>query len=281
MAEVAVLGTGIMGAEIARNLARAGHAVRVWNRTRSKAEPLAADGAGVCETPAQAADGAEVMVTMLADGPAVEAVAGEALAPGIVWLQTSTVGVAATERLAALAEEVGAVFVDAPVLGSKPAAEAGELVVLASGPESAEEACRPVFEAIARRWLWLGAAGAGTRMKLVVNTWVLTTVENVAETLALAEALGIDPRRFLEAVQGAPFDMPYLHAKAALILAREFTAQFPLELAAKDLRLALEAAGDGVRLEAARAALAQMERAVELGHGREDSSATWHAVRGF
>lgn len=281
MAEVAVLGTGIMGAGIARNLVRAGHAVRVWNRTRSKVEPLAEAGARVCETPAEAAGGAEMMVTMLADGRAVEAVAGEALAPGIVWLQTSTVGVAATERLAALAEEVGAVFVDAPVLGSKPAAESGELVVLASGRESAEEACRPVLEAIARRWLWLGEAGAGTRMKLVANTWVLTTVENVAETLALAEALGIDPRRFLEAVQGAPFDMPYLHAKAALILARDFTAQFPLELAVKDLRLALEAAGDGVRLESARAALAQMERAVELGHGGEDSAATWHAVTGL
>jgi 3-hydroxyisobutyrate dehydrogenase len=280
MAEVAVLGTGIMGAGIARNLARGGHAVRVWNRTRSKAEPLAADGARVCDTPSQAAEGADVLVTMLADGPAVEAVAPEALSEGIVWVQTSTVGVAATDRLAHLAADAGAVFVDAPVLGSKAAAEAGELTVLGSGPAGAEEQCRPVFDAIARKWLWVGDAGAGTKLKLIANAWVLTTVANVAETIALAEALGIDPRRFLEAVEGAPFDMPYLHAKAALILSRDFTAQFPLELAVKDLRLALEAAGSDVRLGTVRAALAEMERAVELGYGREDSAATWFAAAG-
>jgi 3-hydroxyisobutyrate dehydrogenase len=190
----------------------------------------------------------------------------------------STVGVAATERLAQLASGAGAVFVDAPVLGSKAAAEAGELMVLASGPADAEERCRQLFDVIARRWLWLGPAGTGTKLKLISNAWVLTMVENVAETFALAEALGTDPRRFLDAIEGGPMDLPYLHWKGALILARDFTAQFPLEHAAKDLRLVLEAAGDDLDLGAVRATLAHMERAVDLGHGREDSAATWYAV---
>ena len=273
-----MLGTGIMGAPMARNLARAGHAVRVWNRTRSKAEPLAADGACVCDTAAEATERAEVVVTMLADGAAVEAVAADALSEGLLWIQTSTVGVAATESLARIAASAGAILVDAPVLGSKPQAEAGELVVLASGPEDATDRCAPVFEPIARRWLWVGEAGAGNRLKLVANTWVLCTVETVAETFGLAEALGLDPRRFLELIEGSPFDMGYARAKADLILRRDWRATFPLELAAKDLRLVVEAAGGEIELSGVRATLGQFERAVELGHGRDDTAAAWDAV---
>ena len=283
MAEVAVLGTGIMGAGMARNLAGAGHAVRVWNRTAAKAEPLSADGARVCSTAAEAAEGAEALITMVADGAAVEAAAGEGvldvLQAGALWLQTSTIGVASTERASRLAARAGVVFVDSPVLGSKTQAEAGELVMLASGPPEAQARCQPFFEAVGRKTVWLGRAGLGSRLKLVVNTWVLTSVENVAETIALAQALDLDPRAFLEAIEGAPFDMPYAHVKAGLILSQDFGPQFPLEHAAKDLRLALEAADDEVALAAVRAALSQFERSIELGHGRDDSSSTWFATQ--
>src|SRR4051794_6288892 len=145
MTTIALLGTGIMGAPMARNLLAAGHAVRVWNRTRAKAEPLATDGAVVCATPAEAAAGADILLTMLADATAVEqSVAGDdgALAAlardgrdDIVWLQMSTVGIAGTDRLAALAARHSIAYVDAPVLGTKQPAEQGALTVLAAGAE--------------------------------------------------------------------------------------------------------------------------------------------------
>ncbi len=223
MAHVTVLGTGIMGAPIARNLLRAGHDVRVWNRSVEKAESLAEDGATVARTPQEAAAGVDFVITMLTDAQAVEQVmvesgALDALPDGALWIQSSTIGVAATERLARLTEERGIVFVDAPVLGTKKPAEDGELVMLASGPEGAREACEPVFAAIARHSVWLGEAGLGTRLKLVVNSWILCTVENIAETFVLARTLVLDPRRFLEAIAGGGTDMPYAHLKGEAIL---------------------------------------------------------------
>jgi NAD binding domain of 6-phosphogluconate dehydrogenase len=159
---MAFLGTGIMGGPIARNLAGAGHEVTVWNRSREKAEGL---GARVAESPAEAVDGAEVLVTMLADGPAIEAVVPE-LDPETLWIQMSTIGVADTARFSARHPR----YVDAPVLGSKPQAETGELLVLAAGAERPEE----VFDAIATRVMWLAdEPGAGTKLKLATNLWRL------------------------------------------------------------------------------------------------------------
>jgi 3-hydroxyisobutyrate dehydrogenase len=266
---IAVLGTGIMGGPIARNLAAAGHDVRVWNRTRPKAEGL---GAEVAETPAQAVDGAEVLITMLADGPAVEATVPE-LDPAVVWVQMSTIGVSDTARFA----ERHPRFVDAPVLGSKPPAEAGQLLVLAAGRERPKE----LFEPIAGKVMWLAdEPGAGTKLKLATNLWIMNLVENLAETFALAEALGVDPRRFLEAIEGRAMDSPYAHMKGEKILNGDFTAQFALRNAAKDVRLALEAARSvGLDLGLAPASLERYERAVELGHGDEDTAAVWFASR--
>ena len=143
---IAVLGTGTIGEPVARNLGRAGFAVRAWNRTRAKAEPLAADGVTIAGSPAEAVAGADVFLTLLSDGDAVEDVvarhgAAESARESAVWIQSSTVGLAATERLEALADEHGLVFVDAPVLGTREPAEKGELVVFASGPESASPPC--------------------------------------------------------------------------------------------------------------------------------------------
>jgi 3-hydroxyisobutyrate dehydrogenase len=166
VATVAVLGTGIMGGPIARRLAEAGHEVRVWNRTREKAEALA--GVTVAATPAEAAAGAEAVVTMLADAAAVDAVMAAGGVPdGTLWIQMSTVGAEPTDRWARAAGERDVVFVDAPVLGSRPHAEAGELFVLASGPEEARPRCEPLFAPLARRVEWLGEAGLGSRLKLV------------------------------------------------------------------------------------------------------------------
>lgn len=285
MARVAVLGMGIMGGPMARNLLRAGHKVSVWNRTEEKARALEDDGAEVTGSPADAVTGAEIVITMLADARAVDAVmldagALDAIPDGALWLQTSTVGLEATERLAARAEELGIAFVDAPVLGSSKPAEDGELVVLASGPDEARPRCEPVFDAIARSHMWLGEAGLGTRLKLVANNWILCTVENIAETFVLAEKLGVDPRRFLEVIAGGGMDMPYAHVKGEMILKGEFPPSFPLRLARKDAALIVEAAGD-VDLPLARATSAQFDRAFELGHGDEDMIAIYSASGGW
>jgi 3-hydroxyisobutyrate dehydrogenase len=278
--KVAVLGTGIMGAPMARNLARAGNDVTVWNRTRAKAD--AVEGARAVETPKDAVAAAEVALTMLADGGAVEQTMGDAL-PALprdaVWIQSSTVGIEATERLQRLAAEHGVAFVDAPVLGTKKPAEDGMLVVLASGPEEVRERVQPLFDAVAQRTMWLGPAGAGSRLKLVANNWVLSLVEAIGETFALAGALGLDGNLFLDAIRGGGLDVGYAHLKGAQILARDFPASFPLVLGEKDARLVLEAAeAHGLRMALTETVRAQFRRAIELGHGDEDMASTFYAT---
>ncbi|MDP9302974.1 MAG: NAD(P)-dependent oxidoreductase [Actinomycetota bacterium] len=180
-----------MGAPMARNLARATHDVTVWNRTVQKAEALEEDGAHVASTPVDAVRDAELVLTMLADARAVEETmiesgALDVMPQGTLWIQSSTIGVAATERLDEQAGERGITFVDAPVLGTKKPAEDGQLFMLASGREEARAPCEPVFDAVSRGHVWLGEAGLGTRLKLVVNSWILCTIENLSETFVLA-----------------------------------------------------------------------------------------------
>jgi 3-hydroxyisobutyrate dehydrogenase len=275
---VALLGTGTMGAAMARNLAAAGLPLRVWNRTASRARPLA-DVATVADTAAAAVDGADVVVTMLYDGAAVEStMEGLTLAPGAVWVQSATVGIAATERLASLATSLGVAFVDAPVLGTKQPAEDGALVVLASGPTSARPVVDPVFSAIGSRTMWVGEAGAATRLKLVVNGWVFTVLEGVADSMAMARDLGLDPALFLEAVRGGATDAPYVQLKGSAMLSDSFDPAFALAGALKDADLVLEAASSvGTDLAALPAVREHLQRAVDAGHGDLDMSATWKA----
>jgi 3-hydroxyisobutyrate dehydrogenase len=279
---VAVLGTGIMGAPIARNLRAAGFDVHAWNRSPEKAEALADAGIVPADAIADAADGADVVITMLSDGDAVEAVAGEALEAmdDAVLLQMSTIGIEATARLAERAAQAGVPFVDAPVLGTKAPAEQGKLIVLASGPEDVRERVDPIFAAIGAKTLWLGEAGRGSRLKLVINTWLLALTEGLAEAIALAEALDVDPQTFLDAIDGGPMGAPYANMKGKLMIERDFPPSFPLELALKDARLALAAAEQqGLRLGALAAIAEQMARAVEAGHGKDDMAATIQASR--
>ncbi|MEV7868352.1 NAD(P)-dependent oxidoreductase [Streptomyces sp. NPDC088124] len=284
---VAVLGTGIMGAGMARNLCRAGLDVRVWNRTPAKAEALAADGARVAATPAEAVGGADVVLTMLYDGPAVVAAmeaAAPGLRPGTVWLQSTTVGVEAVTPLAEFAAERGLVFVDGPVLGTRAPAESGQLLVLAAGPPRAREPLAPVLDAVGSRTVWLGDEGgtaAATRLKLVCNSWVLALTHATAEALSLAKGLGVDPAGFLEAVGGGPLDCGYLRAKSQAILADDYTPNFSVTTAAKDARLIVAAgAAEGVRLDLAAAGAERFRRAAEQGHGDDDMAATYFASFG-
>ena len=245
---VAVLGAGgTMGLPMARNIAGAGIAVRAWNRTRDKAEPLAGDGVEVHDSAAEAADGASIVLTVLSDADAVVSTmegSGGALAKagdGAIWLQMSTIGIEGSERCAELAEQHGLVLVDAPVVGTKKPAEEGKLTVLASGPEDVHGRVEPVFDAVGQKTVWLGDAGTGQRMKLVINAWLLSLVEGLAETIAFAEGTGIDPADFLQTISGGPIDTGYAQLKGKMMIERSFEPSFKLGLAAKDARLVQEA----------------------------------------
>jgi 3-hydroxyisobutyrate dehydrogenase len=251
---VAFLGTGTMGAPMARNLCGAGLPVRVWNRDRAKAEPLREVGAEVAGSPAEAVAGADVVVTMLFDADAVLDVIGQASpASGTLWLQTSTVGIDGIERCRQVAGELGLVLVDCPVLGTLKPAQEGTLVVLAGGPDTAREQAAPVLDAVGGRTLWLGEVGRGTRLKLVCNAWVLTLTTAVAQSVAMAETLGLDPRSFLDAIGGGGTDTPYAHVKGAAMIAHDYPVAFALSNATKDAGLIVEAvrrAGGNDRLAA-------------------------------
>ncbi|MFE7775037.1 NAD(P)-dependent oxidoreductase [Streptomyces sp. NPDC057445] len=269
---------------MARSMLRAGLPVRAWNRTRAKAEALVADGAYCAATPAEAVTGADVVVTVLNDGPRVLAAmrdAADGLAPGTVWAQAATVGDAATSELAGFAREHALIFFDAPVLGSQPAAEAGELLVLAAGPPDARAALAPVLDAIGRRTTWVGDDGssaAASRLKLVLNSWLTAVTHATAEVVALARALDVDPQAFLDSVAGGALDNGYMRLKSAMMLNGDYTATFTVDNALKDARLITEAADRaGVRLDLAQAGVARFERVERAGHGADDMAASYLA----
>jgi len=277
--KVAVLGAGsTMGLPIARNIARAGIQVRGWNRTAEKAKPLEEDGALVFDTASEAADGAGVILTMLADADAVINAVEAAVKSSrddAIWIQMSTIGETGTDRCAELADGHSLTLIDAPVLGTKQPAEEAKLVVLASGPESARERAQPIFDAVAQKTMWVGEAGAGTRLKMVANSWVLTVTEGTAEAIALAEGLGLDPQLFLDAIEGGTLDLPYLRIKAKAIMERSFEPSFRLTLAAKDARLIEESAQ---RHEIDVPLFSTIRRRLAEGaeeHGDEDFCATY------
>ena len=262
---VAVLGTGTMGAGMVTSLRRAGLEVRAWNRDPAKARALTGTGARAVDDPGAAVDGADVAVTMLLDADAVLDVVRQATpAAGTTWLQCSTVGVEGADRTVALARELGLVLVDCPVLGTREPAEKGALTLLASGPDDAREPLAPVLDAIGARTLWLGEAGAGSRLKLAVNSWLFMLTAGAAQAIALTRALGLDPRLFLDAIDGGPVDARYAHLKGALMIAGDFPPSFGLTGAAKDARLIRTALRDtGVADRLTAAVLETMEAAAE------------------
>jgi 3-hydroxyisobutyrate dehydrogenase len=280
---VAVLGTGIMGAPMARNAAAAGLTVRAWKRSREQAEPLAGDGVDVCDTAADAVRGADLVVTMLPNADVVASVMEDAAGAfdGAGWVQMSTVGLEGIARLQDLAGHLGLRLLDAPVSGTKAPAEQGALVVLASGDESVREEARPFLDAVGSKTVWLGTdVGRASRMKLVLNDWVIGLTQATAEVLALARGLGIEGEQVLETLQGGPLDSAYLQMKGKMMLAGDYPPSFPLRLAHKDVHLVLEAAQEGgVELPATEGAEDAFHRAEDAGHGDRDMSAVFEAVK--
>jgi 3-hydroxyisobutyrate dehydrogenase len=272
---VAVLGIGAMGHGMATSALRAGIRTIVWNRTPEATRDLAGLGAEVAENAADAARRAGIVVTMVTDTEAVISIARQegmlaALAPGAIWVQMSTIGVG-IERVAALVhlERPDVTLVDAPVSGSTGPAEQGQLTIFASGPDEARSRVAPLFDALGQRTTWVGQVGAGSRLKLVNNTWLAFTAEAVGVSVALARRLGFETEAVIDAIGGGPLVSPWQAAKLQRIAQGEFSAQFALSLALKDVHLAVQAADDNGF--AALAHLAEeWQQVVDTGLGSQD-----------
>ena len=275
---------------MASRFAGAGFPLTVWNRDGAKAERAAAEatsagaagGVTVAASPAEAVGAGDVVVTMLADGPVTESVMADAVRsarPGATWVQMATVGAESTTRLAALAADAGVRFVDAPVLGTKGPAQQGKLTVFAAGPDDLHAVAETVFAPVAATVRWVGDVGAGTRLKLVVNAWLAALLAGLAEAVALAEHLGVDPRTFLDAIDGGPIGPPYARLKGDMMVGRDYTPSFPLHLLTKDVDLVAAAAADAgldLRLPAA---IRSLLVAAEEEHGDDDMAAAVEALR--
>jgi 3-hydroxyisobutyrate dehydrogenase len=269
---------------MAASALRAGIPTIVWNRNLEAARDLAELGAEVAPTAADAARRAAIVVTMVTDADAVISVARDqgmlgALAPGAIWVQMSTIGVAGIDRVAALAgtERPDVMFLDAPVSGSRDPAERGELTIFASGPGEARARVTPLFSALGQRTIWVGQAGAGTRLKLVNNTWLAFATEAVATSVALAHRLGLDTGTVVDALGGGPLVSAWQAAKLQRIAHGEFSAQFALSLALKDVHLALEAA-DSERFAVLACLAGEWQQAVDQGLGEQDLTVVTRAL---
>jgi 3-hydroxyisobutyrate dehydrogenase len=281
---VAILGIGAMGHGMATSALRAGIPTVVWNRDPEATRDLAELGAEVADTAADAARRAAIVVTMVTDTNAVVSIARDqgmlaALAPGAIWVQMSTIGVTGIEQVAAMvdAERRDVTLIDAPVSGSRDPAEQGALTIFASGPDEARPRVAPLFDALGQRTIWVGPVGAGSRVKVVNNTWLAFGAEAIATSVALARHLGLETETVADALGGGPLESPWQAAKLQRIAKGEFSAQFALSLALKDVRLALEAAGHD-RFTAFACLADEWQQAVDQGLGDQDLTVVTRAL---
>lgn len=278
---VAVLGLGAMGHAFAANLLKADFRVSVWNRSPGKADDLVANGARLADSAADAVNDAQAVIVMLPDLAVTRDVllgdhgALAAMPKGAVLIQMGTLGVAETDRLIAEVGEIrdDIVFVDAPVSGTKTPAEQGTVAILASGDRDVAGAVvEPIFDVLGKKTQWLGEAGQGARMKVVVNAWLISMMHGIAETAQLAETLGFSTDDLWQTLEGGPLANPYTKLKLDMIASSDFDPQMALQWGLKDAGLALEAGG-----EQALPSLSNIRNlwsdAVSAGHGEEDIAA--------
>jgi 3-hydroxyisobutyrate dehydrogenase len=281
---VAFLGIGTMGHGLATNAMRAGIPTIVWNRDPGATRDLADGGASVAETASDAARQAGIVVTMVTDADAVLSIAHDqgmlaALGTDAVWVQMSTIGVAGIERVKALvdSERPDVTLVDAPVSGSKEPAAQGKLTVFASGPDEAHDRLDPLFDAVGQRTIWVGPVGAGSRLKLTANAWLALAAEAVNTSVALARRLGLETETVIDALSGNPLVSPWQAAKLQRIAEDDYSAQFALALALKDVHLALQAADDG-RFVALERLADEWQQVVDRGLGDQDVTVVTQAL---
>jgi 3-hydroxyisobutyrate dehydrogenase len=272
--KVTILGAGRMGSAMAARLADTGHLVTVWDRNPDHAGRLVEVGVTAAADAAQAVTDASVVITMVTNGEAVQAVAEQmlpAMRPDAVWVQASTVGADWADRLRALADANHRTMLDAPVSGSTTPARTGKLSWLVAGPSTGVEAARPVLDALGERVLFVGTRQEASRLKLVVNTWMTAATIAMADALAACDSLGLPRSVLLNVLSGGPLGMPYALQKAQLMNAGDYAPGFPVELALKDVRLTADALGHQPLLEYA--IEQRLLRAVEAGHARDDVAA--------
>jgi 3-hydroxyisobutyrate dehydrogenase/glyoxylate/succinic semialdehyde reductase len=284
---IAFIGLGIMGGGMAANLVRAGHVLSVWNRTVEKAAPLVALGAKVASSPVEAVRGAEVVFTMLSTPEAVEEIAlGEdgflpAVRAGAVWVDSSTVGPAFSRRIAAEAQKRGVRFVDAPVTGSKDAAQQGTLRFLVGASQADLEEIRPLLERMGTTIVHAGETGMGSSIKLVFNLITAQSMLAYAEGLALGEALGLSREWLLDLTLGSPQVPPLLSLKRAKMETGQYDADFSLKLMQKDLHLAALAGYEaGIAMPQTSLAKEIYRLAMRAGLAEEDFSAVVKFIAG-
>ncbi len=280
---VAVLGIGTMGHGMAISALRAGIPTIVWNREPEATRDLAELGAEVAESAADGARRAPIVVTMVTDADAVVSIAGDqgmlaALAPGAIWVQMSTIGVTGIERVAAMVDDQrpDVTLVDAPVSGSKEPAEKGQLTIFASGPDEVRSRLAPLFDALGQRTIWVGAVGAGSRVKIVNNTWLAFAAEGVSASVALARRLGLETETLVDVLGGGTLMSPWQAAKLQRIAKDDFSAQFALSLALKDVHLALQAADN--RLAVLACLADEWQEVVDHGLGDQDLTVVTRAL---
>ena len=274
---VAFLGLGIMGHAMATNLVKAGHEVSVWNRTAGKV----VEGARPAASPAEAAQGAEVVWLCVSDTAAVESVVfgsdgvEQSLTEGVIIADSSTISPSATTKFAQRVQGKGVQWVDSPVTGSKAGAEGGTLLFIVGGEEQAIERLKPLYAAMGKKIFRMGEVGKGQSAKLVMNLQIAMIYEGFAEALTLAAKLGVDTEALMPLVNASMVKSGVVEYKAPFVLGRDFSANFPLRLMRKDIRLALEAAKEArVKVPGLETVEEIYEMAIEDGHAELDYAAT-------
>src|SRR5579862_4483407 len=277
---VGMIGLGLMGKPMAKNLSKAGFPLVVWNRTRARADELAADGAKIAASPREVASQVDVLITIVSDPPAVEEVlfgaegALNAMKRGSVLIDSSTVSPDLARRTAQACAERGVEYLDAPVTGGTWGAEKGELVFMIGGKAEVLERVKPVLEAVGKRFFLLGPNGAGQTVKLAMNLMLALQVEALSEAVALVTSAGVPGEKLVEVMQSSMARSGVLDVKAPQILKNEFPASFPLRLMHKDIRLALELAKkEGLDLPAATAAFATYSAVKDASNDDPDYAA--------
>ncbi|WP_158781496.1 NAD(P)-dependent oxidoreductase [Pantoea sp. BAV 3049] len=276
---VAVLGLGAMGHAFAANLLKNGFTTYGWNRTKARGEDLQSAGLQLADSPEEAVKQADVVIAMLADAATTESVLKQmqsSLKQGAIVVQMGTIGVESTEKLIATfaGQRADIVFLDAPVSGTKAPAENAQIVILASGDREKSKAIEPVFAAISKGTKWLGEAGASSRMKLVVNSWLISMVQGLSESTRLAKEFGFSPEEFWNVLEGGPLAVPYVKGKLDMISGGQYDPQMQLTWALKDVNLALAAAPES-ELPGLTLISDVWQDAVDKGYGEKDLSVVY------
>lgn len=280
MTKVAFLGLGAMGSRMAAHLLRAGCELTVWNRTAARTEPLVEQGARAAATPRQAADGADFVISMVRDDDASRQVwfdpghgAAQALAEKAIAMESSTVSIGWSREFGRRLAAEGRQALDAPVLGSRPQAEAKQLIFVVGGPHPVFHAAEPLMREMGGAAQWAGEAGSGATVKLAVNTLMGVQVAAFAELIALLARNDVDPEVGVEIICASPTASPMIKAAAGLMLGGDHAPRFPVELIEKDLGYSLEAAGAEDAAPMAAAARAVFRRAIAAGSGDSNMTA--------